>query len=184
MIGAAGLGREINVARSGGDLNSMYALIVATGLLGWALNLTTTAGERRVLHWHPVPARGGDVKPRTRRIAELAVEIAVPLVILAAIFAWTASTPTFYFPPLSDVFERFAQHVAVRALRIGRLAEPAPDVLGYAIAVAGRGRGGHRARQLADAAPRDGADRRVPALDPAAGADPVRDRRDRRSATT
>ena len=53
VIGAAGLGREINVARSGGDLNSMYALIVATGLLGWALNLTTTAGERRVLHWHP-----------------------------------------------------------------------------------------------------------------------------------
>jgi len=53
VIGAAGLGREINVARSGGDLNSMYALIVATGLVGWALNLATTAGERRVLHWHP-----------------------------------------------------------------------------------------------------------------------------------
>jgi ABC-type nitrate/sulfonate/bicarbonate transport system permease component len=53
VIGAAGLGREINVARSGGDLNAMYALIVATGLLGWLLNLSTTAGERRVLHWHP-----------------------------------------------------------------------------------------------------------------------------------
>lgn len=53
VIGAAGLGREINVARSGGDLNAMYALIVATGLLGWLLNLATSAGERRVLHWHP-----------------------------------------------------------------------------------------------------------------------------------
>ena len=53
VIGAAGLGREINVARSGGDLPGMYALIVATGLLGWLLNLTTSAGERRVLHWHP-----------------------------------------------------------------------------------------------------------------------------------
>ncbi len=53
VIGAAGLGREINVARSGGNLDVMYALIVATGLLGWLLNLTTTAGERRVLHWHP-----------------------------------------------------------------------------------------------------------------------------------
>jgi ABC-type nitrate/sulfonate/bicarbonate transport system permease component len=53
VIGAAGLGREINVARSGGNLDAMYALIVATGLLGWLLNLTTTAGERRVLHWHP-----------------------------------------------------------------------------------------------------------------------------------
>ncbi len=53
VIGAAGLGREINVARSGGNLDVMYALIVATGLLGWLLNLTTSAGERRVLHWHP-----------------------------------------------------------------------------------------------------------------------------------
>ncbi len=44
---------------------------------------------------------------RTRRIAELAVEIAVPLLIVAALFAWTAGKPTFYFPPLSDVFERF-----------------------------------------------------------------------------
>jgi ABC-type nitrate/sulfonate/bicarbonate transport system permease component len=48
------------------------------------------------------------VSARTRRIAELGVEIAVPLVILAVLFAWTASTPTFYFPPLSDVFDRFA----------------------------------------------------------------------------
>jgi ABC-type nitrate/sulfonate/bicarbonate transport system permease component len=53
VIGVAGLGREINVARAGGDLDAMYALIVATGLLGWVLNLATTAGERRVLHWHP-----------------------------------------------------------------------------------------------------------------------------------
>ena len=55
VIGAAGLGREINVARSGGNLDVMYALIVATGLLGWLLNLATSAGERRVLHWHPSP---------------------------------------------------------------------------------------------------------------------------------
>jgi ABC-type nitrate/sulfonate/bicarbonate transport system permease component len=53
VIGASGLGREINVARSGNNLPVMYALIVATGLLGWLLNVTTTAGERRVLHWHP-----------------------------------------------------------------------------------------------------------------------------------
>jgi ABC-type nitrate/sulfonate/bicarbonate transport system permease component len=53
VIGAAGLGREINVARSGGNLDVMYALIVATGLLGWLLNIATSAGERRVLHWHP-----------------------------------------------------------------------------------------------------------------------------------
>jgi ABC-type nitrate/sulfonate/bicarbonate transport system permease component len=53
VIGAAGLGREINVARSGGALELMYALIIATGLLGWLLNILATQGERRVLHWHP-----------------------------------------------------------------------------------------------------------------------------------
>lgn len=53
VIGAPGLGRSINVARSGGNLEVMYALIVATGLLGWVLNIATTQAERRVLHWHP-----------------------------------------------------------------------------------------------------------------------------------
>ncbi len=53
VIGSAGLGREINVARSGGAVELMYALIITTGLLGWLLNIATTQAERRVLHWHP-----------------------------------------------------------------------------------------------------------------------------------
>ncbi len=53
IIGAAGLGREINLARQGGAVDLMYALIVATGLLGWAMNAGFTRVERRVLHWHP-----------------------------------------------------------------------------------------------------------------------------------
>jgi ABC-type nitrate/sulfonate/bicarbonate transport system permease component len=53
VIGSAGLGREINVARQGGAVELMYALIITTGLLGWALNIATTRAERRVLHWHP-----------------------------------------------------------------------------------------------------------------------------------
>ena len=53
VIGSAGLGREINSASSGGNVELMYALIIATGLLGWALNLAATAVEKRVLHWHP-----------------------------------------------------------------------------------------------------------------------------------
>ena len=31
----------------------MYALIIATGLLGWLLNIAPPTVERRVLHWHP-----------------------------------------------------------------------------------------------------------------------------------
>jgi ABC-type nitrate/sulfonate/bicarbonate transport system permease component len=53
VIGAAGLGREINLARQGGAVDLMYALIIATGLIGWALNAVFARGERRVLHWHP-----------------------------------------------------------------------------------------------------------------------------------
>ena len=53
VIGSAGLGREINGASSGGNVDLMYAMIIATGLLGWLLNIAATMVERRVLHWHP-----------------------------------------------------------------------------------------------------------------------------------
>jgi ABC-type nitrate/sulfonate/bicarbonate transport system permease component len=53
VIGAAGLGRQISVAQAGGAVDLMYALIIATGLLGWLLNIFATRGEKRVLHWHP-----------------------------------------------------------------------------------------------------------------------------------
>jgi ABC-type nitrate/sulfonate/bicarbonate transport system permease component len=53
VIGSAGLGREINLARQGGAIDLMYALIVVTGLLGWALNAVLARVERRALHWHP-----------------------------------------------------------------------------------------------------------------------------------
>jgi ABC-type nitrate/sulfonate/bicarbonate transport system permease component len=53
VIGSAGLGREINSASSGGNVDLMYAMIIATGLLGWLLNIAAKMVERRVLHWHP-----------------------------------------------------------------------------------------------------------------------------------
>jgi ABC-type nitrate/sulfonate/bicarbonate transport system permease component len=53
VIGAPGLGKEINVAREGGASDVMYALIIVTGLLGWLLNALFTRLERRALHWHP-----------------------------------------------------------------------------------------------------------------------------------
>jgi ABC-type nitrate/sulfonate/bicarbonate transport system permease component len=53
VIGSSGLGRSINVARSGGNEELMYALIIATGILGLLLNEIFVRGERRVLHWHP-----------------------------------------------------------------------------------------------------------------------------------
>jgi ABC-type nitrate/sulfonate/bicarbonate transport system permease component len=53
IIGAPGLGHSIDLARTGGDVRLMYALLLATGLLGLALNTAFLKGERRVLHWHP-----------------------------------------------------------------------------------------------------------------------------------
>ena len=53
VIGSPGLGRQINLARQGGNVELMYALILATGLLGMAVNALFTRIEHRVLHWHP-----------------------------------------------------------------------------------------------------------------------------------
>jgi ABC-type nitrate/sulfonate/bicarbonate transport system permease component len=53
VIGAPGLGRSINTARAGGVPDLMYALTIATGLLGWGLNVVLSKLEARALHWHP-----------------------------------------------------------------------------------------------------------------------------------
>lgn len=52
LLGSLGLGQEINVARAGGALDLMYALILMTGILGLAINGVMVAIERRALHWH------------------------------------------------------------------------------------------------------------------------------------
>lgn len=57
VIGSSGLGREISQARSGGDVQLMYALIISTGILGLLLNQIFVKAERRVLHWHPSQRR-------------------------------------------------------------------------------------------------------------------------------
>jgi ABC-type nitrate/sulfonate/bicarbonate transport system permease component len=53
VIGSAGLGQEINVARQSENVDVMYALIAVTGLLGWGVNVIFTQLEKRVLFWHP-----------------------------------------------------------------------------------------------------------------------------------
>ena len=53
VVGAPGLGRAIVVSQISGSITQMYALILATGLLGWLLNTVFQAVERRLLRWHP-----------------------------------------------------------------------------------------------------------------------------------
>jgi ABC-type nitrate/sulfonate/bicarbonate transport system permease component len=52
VIGSPGLGREIALAQSGGAISGMYALVLATGLIGVVINLAMRQVERRTLSWH------------------------------------------------------------------------------------------------------------------------------------
>jgi ABC-type nitrate/sulfonate/bicarbonate transport system permease component len=52
-MGIPGLGQIMNVADSFGLTNQVYALAVATGLLGLAIYILFSAVERRALRWHP-----------------------------------------------------------------------------------------------------------------------------------
>jgi ABC-type nitrate/sulfonate/bicarbonate transport system permease component len=52
VIGSPGLGREIALAQSGGAISGMYALVLATGLIGVLINMLMRLIEKRILAWH------------------------------------------------------------------------------------------------------------------------------------
>lgn len=52
VAGAPGLGNSILLAQNGGTNDVLYALIVLTGLLSWAISAALLRTERRVLRWH------------------------------------------------------------------------------------------------------------------------------------
>ena len=58
FMGLPGLGQEVNYVYNNGLEAQLYAYAIATGLLGVAIHLLTSAMERRALHWHP-SQRGG-----------------------------------------------------------------------------------------------------------------------------
>ncbi|HWL43583.1 MAG TPA: ABC transporter permease [Ilumatobacter sp.] len=53
VVGMPGLGREIISAQYAGQLDRMYALVSASGLLGMLITAIFTRVERRALRWHP-----------------------------------------------------------------------------------------------------------------------------------
>jgi ABC-type nitrate/sulfonate/bicarbonate transport system permease component len=72
---------------------------------------------------------------RRRRLLPLALEITVPILVVLVIAVWTASSDSYYFPPLTDVvttfkdtwlFDRFGSDVVPSLVRMG---------LGFVIAV-------------------------------------------------
>lgn len=52
IINTPGLGFQIAQTREGGAVTSMYALVLATGLIGVLINLVFRFIERRALKWH------------------------------------------------------------------------------------------------------------------------------------
>ena len=74
--------------------------------------------------------------PRVRKVLELAAEIAVPLLLVAVIWVWSSSSGTFYYPPLSDVLDRFADNWLFERLGSDVWPSLRRMTLGYAIAVA------------------------------------------------
>jgi ABC-type nitrate/sulfonate/bicarbonate transport system permease component len=52
-MGTPGLGMMLNYAQSYGLTTQLYALAIATGVLGICTHIAFTAIERRALRWHP-----------------------------------------------------------------------------------------------------------------------------------
>jgi ABC-type nitrate/sulfonate/bicarbonate transport system permease component len=57
VIGGGGLGEQIALAKTGGAVPLVYALVIVTGLIGIAINLLARFVERAALSWH-VSVRG------------------------------------------------------------------------------------------------------------------------------
>ncbi|WP_082105220.1 ABC transporter permease [Demequina subtropica] len=53
VIGVDGLGRELGIAQSSNAVPETYALVIAIGLIGVAVNLLARFVERKALWWHP-----------------------------------------------------------------------------------------------------------------------------------
>jgi ABC-type nitrate/sulfonate/bicarbonate transport system permease component len=58
FMGTPGLGQRMNYLETFGLNDQIYALAVATGLLGLAIHFAVTAVEKRVLRWHPSQRKG------------------------------------------------------------------------------------------------------------------------------
>ena len=58
VIGVPGIGKIILEARQGANVERAYALILASGLLGWGLNTLFAIVEAKLLFWHPSFRKG------------------------------------------------------------------------------------------------------------------------------
>jgi ABC-type nitrate/sulfonate/bicarbonate transport system permease component len=53
IIGSPGLGNVIASAQSAGAADTLFAIVIVTGILGVTVNMLARSVEKRVLRWHP-----------------------------------------------------------------------------------------------------------------------------------
>ena len=70
-----------------------------------------------------------------RRTLLIGVEIVTPLLLLAVLWVWTAGAESYYFPPLGDVFQAFADTWVFERFREDVVPSLSRLSIGYAIAV-------------------------------------------------
>lgn len=63
VIGSPGIGKQIVLSQTAGQVATMYAFVIVAGMLGVAVNLGTRLLERRVLRWHTSVRRDQEGSP-------------------------------------------------------------------------------------------------------------------------
>ena len=106
IIGAPGLGKEIQLAQSGGAIAGMYALIVATGLFGVAINLCMRIIEKRVLSWH-ASVRGENAGMKL--LKSISFILALPVLLILWWVAATLGGASFFVPTPADLAKSFIE---------------------------------------------------------------------------
>ena len=128
VIGAAGLGNSINVARSGGNEELMYAPDPGHRHPRPAAQRDLRAHREARAALAPVAALHGGERMSERRWLAIGLEITVPLLALVLWGVLSAGSETFYSPPLTDIlttftdtwlFERVGSDVVPSLLRMG-----------------------------------------------------------------
>ena len=97
----------LNYAQSYGLTTQLYALALATGVLGSAIHIAFTAIERRALRWHPSQRLECGVSRRRTEALKLAPRSRFRSRSSLVWQAWARSADSQFFPPPRRSLQEF-----------------------------------------------------------------------------